>query len=121
MSDIKPVLTAEEWEVRLNGGFTSVKDPVGIPYVEDGTVVVTYDSGFAAQTVPEEERHALAALALYGQPFGFTREDVELLRGFRSGYWETGTEDMARSEEADYENLADRIEALLPAPPTEDQ
>lgn len=28
-----------------------------------------------------EEEHALAALCLYGQPFGFSREDVDLVTG----------------------------------------
>lgn len=45
-------------------------------------------------------RHALAALALHGQPFGFTRKDVALLR--------------AANHANVLNSLIARIEALLP-------
>src|SRR3954469_4755503 len=58
--EIKPALTREEWEsnkwsavVRLN----------------------------QTEVYGDRLRHAVAALALQGQPFGFTREDVNALRG----------------------------------------
>jgi len=54
------------------------------------------------------ERHALAARALYGQPFGFTREDVEWLE---EGYTECAHCNEAR---AWYASMADRVAALLP-------
>jgi hypothetical protein len=54
--------------------------------------------------------HAVAAVALYGKPFGFTREDVAFLKrrfDFSDDAWRT--EDEARAV-----SLAARIEALLP-------
>ena len=42
---------------------------------EDG-----HDSAVAARN--PEQRHALAALCLHGQPFGFTREGVAAIRRF---------------------------------------
>ena len=55
-------------------------------------------------------RRALAALCLADQPFGFTHEDVRVLRGLASWVpheWQPDGERVLRS-------LADRIEALLP-------
>lgn len=60
--------------------------------------------------------HAVAALALYGQPLGFRHEDVDLLLHAASlieGEW--GDE----VTERDLRNLADRIAALQP--PREEQ
>lgn len=58
----------------------------------------------------DTECHAVAALALYGQPFGFTREDVKLLRDEAEGEWNGEQMDVGRR----LLRLADRIEALLP-------
>lgn len=56
--------------------------------------------------------HALAALALHGQRFGFTREDVWALRTVCiSGMHESAEE---RAIRAVFTSLAARIEALLP-------
>lgn len=93
---MKPALTREEWEAHENllGRRLPIEwEPGSVKYLE------------------HEFRHAIAALCLYGQPFGFTREDVELLR------------ELANDEESplwpgrygdEFNNLADRIEALLP-------
>lgn len=51
----------------------------------------------------DSDRHWLGAVALQGQPFGFTWADVEALRA-----WDP------RNYEAELRNLADRIAALLP-------
>jgi hypothetical protein len=68
--------------------------------------------------LPAEDRHGLAAIALYDQPFGFTQEDVRLLRETISPLWDTGVTESHRQqrarEDAAYESLADRISALLP-------
>lgn len=50
--------------------------------------------------------HKLAALCLHGQPFGFTRKDVENLRLWACDF-PYDVDDIAR-------DLASRIEALLP-------
>lgn len=49
--------------------------------------------------------HQIAAGCLYGQPFGFTRYDVTLLRH---------AADFAQPRHPELHGLADRIEALLP-------
>ncbi len=59
-----------------------------------------------------QKKHAVAALALHGQPFGFTRADVEALNNAWcavKGY-HSGSEEDARQ----LESLRDRIAALLP-------
>lgn len=93
---IRPALTPEGW----NAPFAFAPNTAG--EVDDTMVVVT----------PREEvwtikgRHAHAAIALNGQPFGFTWNDVDDLRA------------TAHSSPAAFAeritNLADRIEALLP-------
>lgn len=101
---IKPAMSAEEWEHRGAPGAAWID--------ERGDLLQAHDEYDA----PIERRHALAALALYGQPFGFTRADVNLL------------EDVARRDEGEYgpdegdpgyptalRDLADRIAALLPS------
>ena len=40
-----------------------------------------------------EDRHAVAALALYGQPFGFTRDDVTAIRFAREALEPFGAAD----------------------------
>lgn len=84
---MKPALTADQWEDVIAAGPHYVEECVG----------------------PDPEAcHWLAALNLYGQPFGFTRENVHLLRGMA---------DAPRAYEKDTDwmrSLADRIEALLP-------
>lgn len=71
---------------------------------------------------PEDDpkhRHQYAALALHGQPFGFTREDVENVRDTVSAIWSSVPSDAAAPWGRAMESLADRIEALLP--PEDDQ
>ncbi len=101
MSQGKPALTREEWQNRYctKEGVAMAAAP-GQPYLSAGDDAV-HDDGFDAGP---EARHALAALSLYGQPFGFTREDVNLLR-YAAGVCIADRE---------LNGLADRIEALLP-------
>lgn len=73
-----------KWGMRLAGGD------------EDGQIDITN----------EGHRHALAALALHGQIFGFTREDVQILRTIELEYIQGGPFSLT--------SMADRIEALLP-------
>jgi hypothetical protein len=84
---MKPALSAEEWA----------------EVVED----VRYGDMPCLAGVGEEDKHFHAAMALYGQEYGFTREDVYLCAGMLH-------------QPSDPElwiklgALADRIEALLP-------
>ena len=105
---ITPALTVEEWaenavpriEVR------------GVDIFVDGIAVVAEwgeDREHEAAVVGRE-RHALAALCLYGQPYGFSHADVKLLKAERSML----IGDVSEEELASWGSLADRIEALLP-------
>lgn len=108
MSDeIGPALTPEEWATGVVAGDEDEESAS----IADGAVICSGPSpddefvwGSAMFTGPR--RHALAALALHGQSFGFTWEDVDALR------------DAADSPDLTggwlYEDLADRIAALLP-------
>lgn len=93
---IKPALSSEEW--------TDLLPVIG----EVGKGIVR-----------NEDRHFTAAVCLYGQPFGFTREDLKAINEGVGGIFGRCAEfcvggcscgDDARR----LENLADRIRALLP-------
>lgn len=99
---VKPALTAEEWWYVMKRGPT-VYNPQDIRLTSDG--YGQYPDGYK---VNESARHGVAAACLHGQPFGFTRQDVELLRELK----------VYRHGEKEVEDLANRIEALLP--PEED-
>ena len=131
MSDtLKPALTAEEWKSpkvmfrdgKYDEGYGIELIPTGDRryFVERNTWAVVFDGSWAV-AMADETRHRLAALALHGQPFGFTREDVIALRHLAeldvedegpSGYgWRSDALLHSQSLAA---SLAARIEALLP-------
>jgi len=83
---ISPALTPEEWAG-----------------VQTGTVGIV-------GTPNAQANHQLAALCLYGQPFGFTREDVVMLRCVEVVCRRESLVEPASS----MASLADRIAALLP-------
>ena len=103
MSDIKPALTPEQWA----GGWEGEYSPKGC--------------------------HQEAAFCLHGQPFGFTRADVDLLREqaveWRRKAQAIGPEPGLSADDSHYslalafdedavecDSLADRIETLIPPP-----
>jgi hypothetical protein len=94
---IKPAMSDKEWAELIENGFGP-----------DGFIQIPYpDEGAEHYGKP----HALAAQCLFKQDFGFTREDVEMLRyladnGYSAGF--TKREDELRAA-----SLAARIEALL--------
>jgi hypothetical protein len=61
----------------------------------------------------EEKLHAVAAMALYDQPFGFTRADMYLLVDEANLHDRQGTSDDVRRSSR-LRELAARIAALLP-------
>src|SRR5450759_1621283 len=93
MSEIKPALTAEEWEARQFSTAYPRQPPTSGRYEMHGRVVLdnegiaVTDSRGNGITVFQESLPALAALALYGQSFGFTREDVDDLRDEAYSEW----------------------------------
>lgn len=111
MSEIKPALTVEEWEHReFAVGEAPSRDKQGhmlFGYISDTTGELFLGwNGVEMHAV--KNAAPLAALALYDQPFGFTREDVEELRRVtKATEWSDGGS-------WDFSDLADRIEALLP-------
>lgn len=94
MSEIKPALTPEQWERREASFFG-----INMRLEEDG---VGFGVADCETIFDDEERHALAALCLHEQPFGFTRDDVDELWSAIANGWDG------------LKSLADRIEALLP-------
>lgn len=120
---IKPALSAEGWERILRPKF-----PLGLSaaYIEREhpappttaevirqQLLILQSDQYGHYTYPEtDDYHALAALALHGQPFGFTREDVTALRNVANSLdvddptYEATLEVIA--------SLTDRVSALLP-------
>jgi hypothetical protein len=101
MSEVKAALTAEEWKEFL--------DPANAEWAP-----LAYHN--------RDGGHVTAAVALYGQPFGFTREDLALIDRVSRLMQAIGRGD-ANTEEAYDEahsafyalgRLAERISALLP-------
>jgi len=108
MSYVRPVLTAEEW---ARAGIASSP--------ERGLAIKnTLDMDDAP------DFHGAAALALYGQPFGFTQEDVKDERNAERDCMELARQAQDRGDELErykyvgrarrHKEPADRIEALLP-------
>jgi len=114
-------MTAEEW-ARLSTGSVD-RLAWGNPGTSDPDFCGTPDpfvfrSGHGeysdSLSVRQERRHALAALCLHGQPWGFTRDDVQALRDMPPIPWRYGGEGGVEAVEVWLNDLADRIEALLP-------
>jgi hypothetical protein len=115
MSKIGPALTPEEW---ADTAFRK-PGPGGYLCIASGSFVVfeCYDPPM----LEGQKRHALAALCLYQQPFGFTHEDIALLRklneandyaqGDRFGVLDV---EITPDETARLQSLASRIASLLP-------
>lgn len=102
---IRPALTPEAWRLRQYGNHYITRSALFVSSEVDSAIL------------RGAERHAVAALALYGQPFGFTHEDVAELREAVAYYGEhrTGPEsDLIDASQARLSRLADRLAALLP-------
>ena len=92
MSEIKPALTAEEWA----GFLGDITTPVG--WLEGGC---KWSRG-------EGDGHdGAAAMLLHDQPFGFTWDDVDMLKM-------SARTVLGAMEHKALLSIADRIEALLP-------
>ena len=128
-TQVRPALTPEEWAVGkvvrpfarpvlLGEALTIAPDP------DDPQRIFITDQGEEYALVEPHMRHALAALALHGQPFGFTREHLSALRlllndklyylqdeGPAGEGWKSPEAERAIALLAE---VADRIAALLP-------
>lgn len=117
---IKPALTEKEWKLEsFERTFVETE-----PYPQTETFSAHLDPGLTVRcegesvNVPEGARHALAALALFDQPFGFTREDVRVLREAADrddAELQAGNNARTDIDTVALRSLADRIEALLPS------
>ncbi len=112
---MKPALTAEEWaelEVEWEsedraGGWAHVES---MPEDQTDVYVGAFGEDGVAIAGSYVRRHALAALCLHGQPFGFTRADMlELHVAIGSLESRSGA-----GQEDELRDLADRLSALLP-------
>ena len=94
---MKPALTREEWEDCTTGYWFRECDSV-----------------YARKGLYQISPHGEAALRLFFEPFGFTREDVRLLREEAS--WHNHSMEYFTDPRQGklLDDLADRIEALLP-------
>lgn len=141
---LSPALTPEEWTVLLaakrfrkvpyGSSLLAAVDPYASGFSFEGTDLCADSSGgeYSDETFP---RHALAALCLHGQTFGFTRADVRHLRQIAHDFYEEGAASDAREAAGEvlgerglwginatacrarsivFASLASRIEALLP-------
>lgn len=122
-----PALTAEEWregEVDVAVGLVWL-DTVHRPTASDGWMSGEVEGTplpwlkITWRSAQEEyfigRRHAVAALALYGQPFGFTREDVEAVESAYDVLFDHNVGPVSPTM-ARLWSLRDRIAALLPPP-----
>jgi hypothetical protein len=118
--ELKPAMTAGEWkhrsvDVALGVVYASLgSDPVlqtgDLEAIGEPAPWLTIDWNLAGDRVSVSRRHALAALALHEQPFGFTHDDVTvaldgaaLCKVSGNAYGETK-----------FRDLAARIAAFLP-------
>lgn len=104
---IPPALAVDEWAaLQMPANGTVPADDHCSARIDGRNVRLMSDEN-ERTTVPPSQRHGLAALCLYGQPFGFTRDDLDTLRGLEELTFCEGYGPETRS-------LIARIAALLP-------
>lgn len=116
-----PALTADEW-ARVTSKRTVPVASVLDAEASDGRVELWREGnyeGCSGHIDTVERPAALAALCLYGQSYGFTQEDVALIREAAASIAnDYRVLKPGREEELTYTNrianVADRIAALLP-------
>lgn len=99
---LQSAMSAEEWAT-VPPVITHASASGGVVFVGERHKGKSGAPGIVVN--PATERHALAALALHGQPFGFTHEDVRTLRMYSAM--------LEGQRNGNFASIADRIEALL--------
>lgn len=100
---VRPALTSSEWhDLSVEGDECVALDQNGDMYFAGMGRVAGY------------MRHQIAALALFGQPFGFTPDDVEVLMGAAMRIGQDAAPGAAEFYRPRLTNIARRIRALLP-------
>jgi hypothetical protein len=106
---IRPALTAEEWKRSLVNHATLRREGIegNVEYGFRGRLSIgnQHSSGSA----PPEWNHVIAALALHGQPFGFTREELDAIEDAAQWTWIFGAVKCGHLASA-----AAKLAALLP-------
>ena len=130
---IQPALSAEEWNAkhcvrRSKGADDEGVFPDGSKTDRHWTIMRSCGQVFVGAEDEGEQSmmgivptadHALAALCLHGQPFGFTREDAAAARvTARFLSMAPGMQGEANDDIERLRSMAQRIEALLPPDPT---
>ncbi len=116
---------AEGEKIAFSMAITPAMAPDGWAKLQDTKTCESeiYEGKLLANNVVVENRHAVAALALHGQLFGFTWADVDALDGARSatrsyeyeyGSDVRGADNGTLPELVALASLRDRIAALLP-------
>ncbi len=123
MSDIEPALTPEEWAAKWitiqAKGYDSARNGAAeIKWGENGFYLTEHEHDRYGVFDEPRMLHKVAAIALHGQPFGFTREDVALIRMESEAIRDAQSDEYRNQEAIDraakLASLADRIESLLP-------
>lgn len=127
MTDTKAALTPEEWEEEPK--FTTVvncrvsdENPRHGFYFLENNPRERREKLEAVVAGLGDDRHALAAVALRDQLFGFTRGDIEVLKHARDALnmeqaWPMFEDDVyppSGIPDIVYDSIIERIEALLP-------
>ena len=115
MGEIKPALTAEEWEF-MKYEYDDSTEVLGGGWCERehgraNEAVFLLEGGLFYRA---GATHGVAAYLLHGQPFGFTREDVVNHREAAAACVTRGQTIGPGSLHDWHASMADRIEALLP-------
>jgi len=112
--DIRPALTADEWNPPLRDGSAPTGPRCGDEAWIEGGAVWVPENRDGEQ--PVENPHGLAALCLYQQPFGFDANDVRQAEE-AARQWDArmfGADVRGMNITNPYRSLAARIAALLP-------
>lgn len=101
---ITPALSKEEWAALCDREYPGEPNTAGL--TDDGRLMLCAPDG-TCWFVGAHKRHTHAALALHGQPFGFSHDDVKALQSAIAYDPTTGW------LSGKLESLASRISALL--------
>lgn len=112
---IQPALSSDEWK-ELKADRRKPNGPYEhAVYIGQYGVCINDEEEYEGACVRESARHALAALCLHQQPYGFTQAMVDILRE-RACLGKEVMSAVSCPEEVTciFCQIADRIEALLP-------
>ena len=109
--DINPAMTPEQWAAITRGEWAILPEVV-LTTASEGQIAIAHPIDDDIVQVGEC-RLALAALCLYGQPFGFTWGDVDALVSLADDAADKPWHD-AHYHASALASIAQRITALLP-------